>query len=146
MDAVSPWRGKDRVDKLSRHLHHFNAEMLDRPGNVICRSRKRFPPLRPSALRGTYLTCWIYKYIIEGLPVSVYTSLSHSFALDYQLDRIFRKAENRFKDTEMAALARHGPRRILRCSRGVIRRTHNTVKHPWYQCDDLNKNSESMDI
>jgi aspartate aminotransferase-like enzyme len=114
MDAVSSVGGvKIEVDKLGVDICITSTQKCLGlpPGMSICSfSEKAAAAASKVQFRGTYLDLLdIYNYIIDrDYQYPSTPSLSHMFALDYQLDRIFEEGlENRFKrHSEMAALAR----------------------------------------
>ncbi|MGE5613848.1 MAG: pyridoxal-phosphate-dependent aminotransferase family protein [Bacillota bacterium] len=114
IDAVSSMGGvKIEVDKLGVDICITSTQKCLGlpPGMAICSfSEKAAAAASKVQFRGTYLDLLdIYNYIVEkDYQYPSTPSLSHMFALDYQLDRIFEEGlENRFRrHSEMAGLAR----------------------------------------
>ena len=114
MDAVSSLGGaKIEVDKLGVDICITSTQKCLGlpPGLAICSfSEKAREAAKKVQFRGTYLDLLeLYEYIIKkDYQYPSTPSLSHMFALDYQLDRIFEEGlENRFaRHLEMAGIVR----------------------------------------
>ena len=119
MDAVSSRRGsKIEVDKLEIDICITSTQKALGlpPGLAICTfSEKARERAQQVPYRGYYLDLLqLYKYIMEkDYQYPSTPSLSHMFALDYQLDRILEEGlDNRFRrHIEMAELVRDWARR-----------------------------------
>jgi aspartate aminotransferase-like enzyme len=114
MDAVSSLGGvKIEVDKLGVDICITSTQKCLGlpPGMAICSlSEKARAAASKVQFRGTYLDLLeLYNYIIKkDYQYPSTPSLSHMFALDYQLDRILEEGlENRFaRHLEMAEIVR----------------------------------------
>jgi len=114
MDTVSSLGGvKIEVDKLGVDICITSTQKCLGlpPGMAICSfSEKAREAAKKVQFRGTYLDLLeLYEYIIKkDYQYPSTPSLSHMFALDYQLDRIFEEGlENRFaRHLEMAGIVR----------------------------------------
>ncbi len=114
MDTVSSMGGtKIEVDKLGVDVCITSTQKCLGlpPGMAICSiSEKAVAAAQKVQFRGTYLDLLeLYNYVIKKDHQYPSTpSLSHMFALDYQLDRIFEEGlENRFaRHLEMAKVVR----------------------------------------
>jgi predicted phosphoserine aminotransferase len=119
MDAVSSAGGsKIEVDKLEIDICITSTQKALGlpPGLAICTfSEKARERAQQVPYRGYYLDLLqLYKYIMEkDYQYPSTPSLSHMFALDYQLDRILEEGlDNRFRrHIEMAELVRDWARR-----------------------------------
>lgn len=115
MDAVSSMGGtKIEVDKLGVDICITSTQKCLGlpPGMAICSfSEKAVKAAKDVEFRGTYLDLLeLYEYIKKkDYQYPSTPSLSHMFALDYQLDRILEEGlENRFaRHMEMAAIVRN---------------------------------------